>query len=100
MTSAYVNYDTSHRDLNDYQYLNRKIFNDPNTGRPYKFAVICYGKMTKEPMAFRRNIDDLPADPFDDFKFRVKGEFGIETLVHKYEANNNNNHNNAINKIK
>ena len=51
-------------------------------------------------MAFRRNIDDLPADPFDDFKFRVKGEFGIETLVHKYEANNNNNPNNEINKIK
>ena len=79
--SAYVIYDTSHRNLNDDRYLNNKIFTDPNTRKLYKIAVICYDKKTKEPIAYRRNIDDLPADPFDDFPFRVKGEFGIETLV-------------------
>ena len=98
--SAYVNYNTSHQELNDYQYLNNKIFTDPNTGRPYKIEVICYDKKTKEPIAYRRNLDDLPADPFDDFPFRVKGEFGIETLVRKYEANNNNHPDDTINDTK
>ena len=69
---AYVNYDTSHRDLNDYQYVNNNIFTDPNTGRSYQIAVICYVKTTKEPMAYRRNFGDLSGDPFDDFPFRVK----------------------------
>ena len=98
--SAYVNYDTSHHELTDYQYLNNKIFTDPNTGRPYKIAVICYDKKTKEPIAYRRNLDDLPADPFDDFPFRVKGEFGIETLVRKYEANHNNHPDDTTNDAK
>ena len=69
--SAYVNYDISHRYLINYQYLNNEVFTDHNTERPYKVAVIYNDKKTKEPMTFHRNIDDLPADPFDDFPFRV-----------------------------
>ena len=86
--SAFVNYDTNHRSLTNYQYLNKRIFSDPSTGRPYMVAVICYDTKSNEPIAYRRHLNDLPADPFDDFPFRMKGDLGIENLVRDYELNN------------
>ena len=89
--SEYVNYDTTHKELDNYKYLRNQIFTDPNTGRPYVVIVICYDKKAKEPVAYRRNLDDLPADPFDDFPFKVIGNRGIEALVKEYSMNGTNN---------
>ena len=55
---------------------------------------------TKELKAYGRNFNDLPANPSDDFSFRVKGDFGIETLFRKYEANNNDRPDNVVDDIK
>ena len=53
---------------------------DPNTGRPYIVVGLCYDKKAKESLLYRKNLDDLPADSFDDFK--VTGPKGIEAFVH------------------
>ena len=51
--SEYVNYDTTHKELENYQYLRNQIFTGPKTGRPNVVVIICYDKKTKEPVAYR-----------------------------------------------
>ena len=60
------------------------MFADPNTNRPYIVTVVCYNKTPKKPIAYRRNLDDLASDPYDDHPFEIEGNEGIEKLVEKY----------------
>ena len=76
-----VKFHITHQALSRYKELVGKIFADPNTNRPYILTVVCYNKTLKKPVAYRRNLDDLAPDPYDDHPFDTEGNEGIKQLV-------------------